>query len=63
MALLQPDKYDLGAVAATVVLLVFAYVVYPSRIVQVSTWLVIFTIYVAWMAIAAYRWTFDTEPQ
>lgn len=63
MAFPQPDKYDLGAIAATVVLLFVAYFVYPVRVVQVSAWLTIFTIYVTWMAIAAYRFTFDTDPQ
>jgi hypothetical protein len=63
MALPRPDKYDIGAVAASLVLLVFAYGVYPTHLVKISTWLVVFTIYLTWMTIAAYRFTFDTDPQ
>jgi hypothetical protein len=63
MAFPQPSKYDIGAIVATIGLLFFAYVVYPVQLVQISTWLVIFVVYLTWMTIAAYRWTFDTDPQ
>lgn len=42
------DHRDLGAVAAVLVLLAVAYLVYPRPIVQYAAWLAIFTVWMAW---------------
>jgi hypothetical protein len=53
------DWYEIGILGASVPLLVFAYVVYPVQFVQIAVWLVIFTMYVGWMAAALKGWVFD----
>lgn len=55
-----PDRYDLAAVVGSLLLLLFAYLVYPDHIVIVTAWLSVFTISVAWMGYFAYRLAFET---
>lgn len=55
----SPDRYDLAVLGSSVGLIVFAYLVYPTRLARVSAWFTIFTMYVCWMGYLAYRWTFD----
>ena len=52
---------EMALVVSTVVLLAFAYVVYPVHMVQVSTWLLIFTLYLTWMTFFLYRLAFAEE--
>jgi len=56
---LSLDWYEITILAASVPLLVFAYVLYPIQFVQIAVWLVIFTMYVGWMAAALKSWVFD----
>lgn len=51
-------RYDLGLLVTSLLLLVFAYVIYPTHIVQVSVWFVIFTLSLAWMAYFLHKWLF-----
>lgn len=53
------NRYDAAVLAVTLVLFFFAYVVYPVHFVQMSTILVVFTIYLTWMAFFLHRWAFD----
>jgi hypothetical protein len=55
------DRFDLAALVASLCLLVFGYVVYPTHIVQITVWLVIFTISVGWMAFFLWKWMYDVE--
>lgn len=54
----SPDRADIAVVASSVVLLFFAYVVYPVHIFQVLVWFTIFSIYVGWMAYALHKVAF-----
>ena len=56
-----PDRYDLGVLLSTVVLLLIGYVIYPTRLVRVSAWFAIFTIYVCYTGYLAYKLTFDSD--
>jgi hypothetical protein len=56
---LSLDWYESAILAASVPLLVFAYVLYPIQFVQIAVWLVIFTMYVGWMAATLKSWVFD----
>lgn len=56
-----PDKYDGVFLASTIILLSIAYVFYPVHVVKVSIWLVIFTMYVGWMAYTLYKLAFDEK--
>jgi hypothetical protein len=53
------DWYEIAILVASAPLLVFAYVVYPVQFVQIAVWLLIFTMYVGWMAVALKEWVFD----
>ncbi len=55
------DRFDLGAVLASIALLVVGYVIYPDDVVQTAVWLTIFTISVGWMAFFLWKWLFDIE--
>ena len=55
------DRFDYVVVGVSLVLLFFAYVIYPSHIVQVGTWFLVFTIDVGWMAHFLKRWMFEGD--
>jgi len=55
------DQYDLGILVASLLILAFAYFIYPIHIVKISAWLTVFTIYVCWMAFFLWRWMFDVD--
>ena len=59
VGLSSPDKYDAAVFLSTIVLLLVGYVIYPTRLVSVSAWFTIFTIYVCYTGYLAYRLTFD----
>lgn len=52
-------RYDLitGAVVAAIV--AFAYLVYPTHLVQVSAWLTVLTITICWIGFFIYRLAYD----
>jgi hypothetical protein len=52
---------DYAAGLSAVVLLVFAYVIYPDTIVQYGAWLVIFTIWMAWFVYYGTKWMYGVE--
>jgi hypothetical protein len=56
------DRYDLLAGAAVLVLIVFAYLIYPVHLVQITVWLLIFVVFLAWMAYFGWKWVFDMRP-
>jgi len=53
------DHLDGLALVATALLLVFAYVVYPTPMVKFSVWLVILTIYMTWFCYFGVKWLYD----
>ncbi|WP_267162125.1 hypothetical protein [Halovenus salina] len=53
------DHLDGLALLATALLLVFAYVVYPTPMVKFSVWLVILTIYMTWFCYFGVKWLYD----
>jgi len=55
------DRFDVAAAAAAICLLVFAYFVYPTHLVQVTAWLTVFTISVGWLAFFLWKWMFDVD--
>lgn len=55
------DPVDAAVIGVSLVLLFFAYVVYPSHVLQVATWFTIFAIYVGWMAHFLKRWIFEGD--
>lgn len=55
------DRYDLAVFVTSLVLLFFAYVVFPIQIVKISVWFLVFTLYVGWMAFLLYKWMFDID--
>lgn len=60
-ALPSLGRYDAAVLAATLVLVFFAYVVYPVHIVQMSVVLVVFTIYLTWLTFFLHRWAFEEK--
>ena len=53
------DVLDGIAIGSAVVLLVFAYVVYPDPIVQFAVWTVILTIYMVWFCYYGVKWLYE----
>lgn len=53
------DLFDGLALGGTVLLLVFAYVVYPDPIVKFGVWTVILTIYMTWFCYFGVKWLYD----
>lgn len=60
--LLSRYRYDFAVFFTSFVLIVFAYVIYPTELARVSAWATIFFIQVCWLGYAAYRWTWDEDP-
>lgn len=55
------DRYDAAILVASLVLLFFAYVIYPHHLVQISVWFIVFTLYLSWMAYFLWKWMFEAE--
>jgi hypothetical protein len=55
----EPTRYNVATAAAVAGLLLVAYVVYPHRIVQYATWLVVFTIWMVWFVYAGVDYFYD----
>ena len=50
---------DLVALAATLLLLVIAYVVYPEPIVKFAVWTVVLTVYMTWFCYFGVKWLYE----
>ena len=57
----NPGPLDYAAVLSAVVVLVFAYVIYPNTIVQYGAWLVVFTIWMAWFVYYGTKWMYGVD--
>ncbi|MFC7074211.1 hypothetical protein ACFQJ7_05800 [Halovenus rubra] len=53
------DRLDGLSLGATILLLVFAYVVYPDPLVKFTAWLIILTIYMTWFCYFGVKWLYD----
>ncbi|PSP28109.1 hypothetical protein BRC65_03005 [Halobacteriales archaeon QH_2_65_14] len=53
------DVYDGVALAATLLLLVIAYVVYPEPIVKFAVWTVVLTVYMTWFCYFGVKWLYE----
>jgi hypothetical protein len=58
---LEPNRRNVATALAVVALLVFAYVVYPNRILQYGVWLVIFTVWMVWFVYAGVEYVYGTD--
>ena len=54
-------RYDLAALLSSIAILFFAYVIYPAHLVQISAWLTVFTIFLAWMGFFLHKLLFDAD--
>jgi len=59
--LFKPTRYNVATAAAVACLLAVAYVVYPHRILQYATWLVVFTIWMVWFVYAGVDYVYDLD--
>ena len=54
----SPDRYDYAAVGSVALLLLVAYVLWPTPTVQYTAWLTIFSIWMAWFVSYGARWLY-----
>lgn len=55
------DRYDGVAALASAALIAFGYLVYPTHLVKVAVWLMVFTITFCWIGYFLWKWTYDVE--
>jgi hypothetical protein len=53
------DTLDILAFGSAGLLLVFAYVIYPTPVVKFSVWTIVLTIYMVWFCYYGVKWLYD----
>lgn len=57
----RPNRRNVATAVGVLGLLVFAYVVYPHRLVQYAAWLVVFTVWMVWFVYAGVDYVYGIE--
>jgi len=55
------DRYDYAVFAISALILAAAYSPVSTHLFRIAAWLVVFTLYVGWLAFYGWKWAYDVE--
>lgn len=55
------DRYDALAASAWIGMVIFGYLIYPTKLVKSAIWVINFTIFFCWVGYFLWKWTYDIE--